>query len=72
MLTTLNLFTTSVEVDGHTVVSARKTIKGWFWYTNVGREGRKFDFPDKEAALRAGAKSLHLQIAEVIQDIEPC
>jgi hypothetical protein len=68
MNVTLNLFTTALETDGRTVATARKTPKGWYWFSNVGRNGRKMDFPTKEVALRAAAKTLGLDINEVILD----
>jgi hypothetical protein len=70
MKATLNLFTTALEVDGHAVASARRTHKGWYWFSNLGRAGRKIDFPTKEAALRAASKSLGVDIVEIIQEAD--
>ena len=68
MKATLNLFTKSLETDGHTIATARKTPRGWYWFSNVGRVGKKNDFPSKEAALRAAAKTMGIEINEVIPE----
>lgn len=64
--TTLNLFATAIEIDGVTIVTARKTPRGWYWFTNVGRCSRKVDFATQETALLAAAKTLGLAITEKI------
>lgn len=69
MQATLNLFTTAIETtDGQIIATARQTTVGWYWFSNVGRAGRKNDFPTKEIALRAAAKALGITIAEVIPE----
>ena len=65
---TLDLFSSCLEIQGRTVVAAQKTYKGWRWYSNVGRFGRKLDYPTKEAALRSAAKTMGIEIGEVIED----
>lgn len=66
MPVTLDLFTTSLELDDHTIATARETPRGWYWFSNVGRVGRKLDFPNAEAALRAAARSMGLTITDVV------
>jgi hypothetical protein len=68
MKATLNLFTSSIEIDGITIATARKTPNGWYWFSNIGRVGKKNDFPSKEAALHATAKTMGIKINEVIQE----
>jgi len=63
---TLHLSSATLEVAGTTVVSATSTPRGWRWYSNAGRVGRKIDYKSKEAALRGAAKTLVLLVAEVI------
>lgn len=64
---TLNLFSTAIEIDGRTVVCARQTPRGWYWFSNIGRVGRG-KFASKEAALRAAARTIGFTITDVIQD----
>lgn len=63
----LDLFTTALEVNGKMVATAQQTRLGWMWLTNTGRSSNKIDYGSKDAALRAAAKSLGLEVTETIE-----
>lgn len=60
----LNLGCHCLELSGVAIVTARETPKGWYWFSNVGRVGKKNNFKTPELALRAAAKTMGLKIEE--------
>lgn len=70
MKAVLNLRASALMVADQACVFARETPRGWYWYSNIGRVGRKTDFRNAELALRAAAKTLGIGVLAVIREHE--